>query len=698
MSVSLGDSTHKLFDRVVGNNETVTIKNTATNGDIVIVTGSRLVLKDNQVSDNILQSMGADGQVVSKKAIIEKTNIASYDTVGVQAYSVSDIINGIISRDCNGSPRTDTFPTATDTIAAIPNCVIGSTFNLLIRNTSAIANLLTITLGAGFSSADVLTLEKGKGSYWTFIVMDTGTPTIAMYMNSNPDIIPTPGGPFTNTHSLKFTATNQKYEGTVPVGFPLLRPGAGAGASDAWSISVWYKGPTGVAGSLWAAEESAIHGINLFHNGIDRLTLYVGDIASGFVNIQTAVSSVTPDTWLHILVTYDGDTTGGGISFSTIKSRFKIYIDAVSYNLSGSKAGNAWNAAFTPTEFGVGDIWNFGGGPAVGQYIDELAIFDYDAQAVVSNIYNSGTPTDLANTGGVTPPTNWWRWTSSDSGASVADHVASYDLTGTNLITATNIVADVPPSAFPNIFSLKFTAADQNYQDTPPVGFPMLRAGNGAGASDAWSISFWYKGPGGVMGQIIGAQEGNNTVGIGIVILANNRVSISPGDIIAGNNLDMTTPISSVPINTWIHVLITYDGDVTGDPSATFATLSGHFKIFIDGTSQVLDGFKNGNGWVGAFAPNTFGVGLIYFLAGGPASGQYIDEVAVFDYDAQTVVSNIYNSGTPTDLANTGGVTAPAHWWRWTASDSATALADHISSYNLTGSNLIASNINVDVP
>ena len=55
----------------------------------------------------------------------------------------------------------------------------------------------------------------------------------------------------------------------------------------------------------------------------------------------------------------------------------------------------------------------------------------------------------------------------------------------------------------------------------------------------------------------------------------------------------------------------------------------------------------------------------------------YLDEVSIFDYELTSgQVTSIYNSGTPTDLDNTSGVTAPVHWWRMGDGDTFPTITD----------------------
>ena len=79
-----------------------------------------------------------------------------------------------------------------------------------------------------------------------------------------------------------------------------------------------------------------------------------------------------------------------------------------------------------------------------------------------------------------------------------------------------------------------------------------------------------------------------------------------------------------------------------------------------------------------------------------------IDEVGFFDYSLTSgQVTSLYNSGVPTDLDNTSGVTAPVHWWRMgDGSDTITTINDvgTTGGNNGTPTNMEAGDIVTDTP
>src|SRR5262245_17594613 len=88
-------------------------------------------------------------QDVRVAALTEQMAAASYATAGAQTYTAADVLGGIIVRDPNGAPRTDTLPTAAQLVAAIAKPRPGDTIECLIVNGADAAEVLTINAGTG---------------------------------------------------------------------------------------------------------------------------------------------------------------------------------------------------------------------------------------------------------------------------------------------------------------------------------------------------------------------------------------------------------------------------------------------------------------------------------------------------------------------------------------------------------------------
>ena len=123
-------------------------------------------------------------------------------------------------------------------------------------------------------------------------------------------------------------------------------------------------------------------------------------------------SAIPANVWTHVMVTYDGGSTGASSgSLSSYYSRFKMYLDNSLQTTSNSHSNYGWSGAISGQNLRVGKLVS--GNTLNGEKIDELAIFDSDQSANVSNIYNSGIPFDLSTL--ATEPKHWWRMGDGDT-------------------------------------------------------------------------------------------------------------------------------------------------------------------------------------------------------------------------------------------------------------------------------------------
>ena len=142
-------------------------------------------------------------------------------------------------------------------------------------------------------------------------------------------------------------------------------------------------------------------------------------------------SVVTAGQWFHLAIVYNGSGVDNA-------SKLKLYINGslqtLSYNLTIPTNTNA-----TQGDFRIGCLENYTQ-EFLGN-IDELAIFNSELSASnVTNIYNSGTPTDLTSLS----PISWWRMGDGDTYPTLTDNGSgSNDGTMTNMVSG-DIVTDVP--------------------------------------------------------------------------------------------------------------------------------------------------------------------------------------------------------------------------------------------------------------
>ena len=134
--------------------------------------------------------------------------------------------------------------------------------------------------------------------------------------------------------------------------------------------------------------------------------------------------------WIHLVATYNGGETSGGI---------KIY-------LNGSRVDDASNdtGSYTAMENGT-NPFEIGASTSGGNYsngaLDEVSVFNTELSAsAVTTIYNSGVPNDLNGTSGLV---SWWRMGDGDTFPTITDNQGSNNGTMTNM-SAGNFITNVP--------------------------------------------------------------------------------------------------------------------------------------------------------------------------------------------------------------------------------------------------------------
>jgi len=70
-------------------------------------------------------------------------------TAGNLTYTTTQLLGGWIIRDGNGGARTDTLPTAAQMCEAVQGCMVGTSFEFELRNSSGTAIAITLAPGTG---------------------------------------------------------------------------------------------------------------------------------------------------------------------------------------------------------------------------------------------------------------------------------------------------------------------------------------------------------------------------------------------------------------------------------------------------------------------------------------------------------------------------------------------------------------------
>ena len=381
-------------------------------------------------------------------SFVDKNN----NTYGSTVTDVVNALNAIFTS--SGSSGTE-LPTITSSLSI--NLVEGQTLNYE----------LTADFGVGYewdlsSVPSVTTVDGNIRKLVGGSSLSAGTyniPVTATNYNGNTDdktqtppvpksitlTVSTP--PFANTKSVQFK--NQDYLGANAslLASTLGRTGNGSGSGDAWTIAFWFKPSTNSSGQtiFYFGDNDITNAghINIrFLGGNDNIRFQYGSNVN-YLRFQSANNSLPADTWSHVLISYDGGTTGSSSNgLTSYYSRFKIFIDGVNVVSSGN-----WTSSNFGYSLSIDEDNLRVGRYASGNYlkdnckVDELAVWDSDQSANVSDIYNSGTPFDLDTLN--VSPTHWWRMGDGDSYPVIKDNVGNADFVMYNM-TVADIVSDVP--------------------------------------------------------------------------------------------------------------------------------------------------------------------------------------------------------------------------------------------------------------
>ena len=226
---------------------------------------------------------------------------------------------------------------------------------------------------------------------------------------------------------------------------------ASNGDGNSWTISTYFKAGShnnSVQTIMFAGGNNASSNpsVLLFwdgnHAGRQSIGLRYGSNYN-YIKKLTPQNTVSNDgDWHHIMVTFNGGTTGNQSGqISQYYSRFKIFLDGVEQNCTNSHAAFGNASGFNVQLFRVGRWGSAGSTLRNSCRVDELAFWNSDQSANISDIYNGGAPFDLSGLNSA--PLNWWRMGDEDTYPTITDNSGGTDLT-MNSMTAADIVNDTP--------------------------------------------------------------------------------------------------------------------------------------------------------------------------------------------------------------------------------------------------------------
>jgi len=209
---------------------------------------------------------------------------------------------------------------------------------------------------------------------------------------------PSPSAPaFTNTYSVNLDGSNDYIDCGGNADFSFTD---GAGNDSAFSISAWVKLDSNVRARVVGKGNMEW----IFGTDSDRkisLILWSNDGTSSYA-YKRETTTLSTGAWHHLVATYDGSNTAGGINLYKAGSLVTMQDSSV-----GTYAGIASQQG--PLRIGQ---WETNSSVMNG-LVDEVAVFDYElTSSQVSTIYNSGSPADISSLS----PLGWWRMGDDDSG------------------------------------------------------------------------------------------------------------------------------------------------------------------------------------------------------------------------------------------------------------------------------------------
>ena len=251
--------------------------------------------------------------------------------------------------------------------------------------------------------------------------------------------------PFTATKSVAFnndSFTDDYADAASPGNMAATLGRTTNGDGNAWTISFYIKASSATGGRtimyLGSSDKANVGGIELRLNSTNKLRLRYGS-NNNYIQRQ-ASTALTAGQWQHVLITFDGGTTGSSSAdLSDYYSRFRIYIDDTETAYTNAHSNFGYTSAINTSIFELGRYVS--SNPLDGERLCHFAVWGSNQAANKSAIYNSGSPHNLND---LTPaPANWWRMGNGDTFPTLSDSSGSTPLTMRNMNIG-NIVTDSP--------------------------------------------------------------------------------------------------------------------------------------------------------------------------------------------------------------------------------------------------------------
>ncbi len=364
------------------------------------------------------------------------------------------------------------------------------------------------------------------------------------------------------------------------------------------------------------------------------------------------------------------------------------------YQGTATEVCDTLNAMFVMSGTSTAELPNITSSTAIALVEGETLNYELTAD------YGVGYEWDLSNVSGVTTVEGNVRKLVGGSSLSVGTYNIPVKAINYNGEDSETVVLTVSTPPFADTKSVQFYNQDYLGANAALLDATLGRASNGSGASDAWSISFWFKGSSSTSNaQTILYFGDNDITNSGHFHLryrgGNDQLRLAYGS--SNNKIQWDSANNILPSNTWKQVTVTYNGGTTGASSGNLSNFYSRFNVFVDGVNITSSGSWSHNnfGYSGGIDADNFRVGR-YASGNYLQSGCKVDELAIWNSDQSSNVNSIYNSGSTFDLSTLG--TSPTHWWRMGDGDTYPTLQDQIGTAHFVMYNMTVADIVSDVP
>jgi len=111
--------------------------------------------------------------------LLTYTSVTTKSTAGAVTYTAAEFTGGLILRDPNGAARTDVTPTAALLYTELGDPEVGSTFEVVIRNTADADETITMSGGAGVTISGTATIAQNNTK--VFLGVFTSASAVTLY-------------------------------------------------------------------------------------------------------------------------------------------------------------------------------------------------------------------------------------------------------------------------------------------------------------------------------------------------------------------------------------------------------------------------------------------------------------------------------------------------------------------------------------